>query len=89
MNDPQCDPILGKIVIDFSRKYVSLYLCEGDGVIKDFDHFRYPFRLDAKDAKDETTDTFHFLFQYLNDSINSELQEDDDSAADSKDGGAA
>ena len=89
MNDPQCDPIVGKIVIDFSRKYVSLYLCEGDGVIKDFDHFRYPFRLDTKDAKDETVDTFHFLFQYLNESMNPELQEDDDSAADSKDGGAA
>lgn len=87
MSDTRSDPIVGKVVIDFSRKYVSIYLCEGDGTIKDFDHFRYPFRLDYKDARQETKDAFDFVYQWANESINAdddELQEDGGPAADSK-----
>jgi hypothetical protein len=78
------DPVVGKVVIDFSRKYVSIYLCEGDGTIKDFDHFRYPFRLEYKDARQETKDAFDFVYQWANESINfdeDELQEGDEPAA--------
>jgi hypothetical protein len=50
MSDVLNDPIVGKVVIDFSRKYVWIYLCEGDGTIKDFEHVRWPFRLDTEDA---------------------------------------
>jgi hypothetical protein len=91
VSDHFADPVLGKIVLDFSRKYVSVYLCEGSGAIKDFDHFKYPFRLDTKDARGECRDTYDWLYQYLNDSINAEweLQEDGDAASDSTDGGAA
>lgn len=80
------DPVIGKVVIDFSRKYVSIYLCEGDGTIKDFDHFRYPFRLEYKDARQETKDAFDFVYQWANETINfdeDELQEDGESGAES------
>lgn len=85
MGDPIIDPVVGKVVIDFSRKYVSIYLCEGDGTIKDFDHFRYPFRLEYKDARRETKDCFDFLYDWANDTVNpdpDELQEDAGEAAD-------
>lgn len=75
MANPLEDPIVGKVVIDFSRKYVSVYFCDGDGSIRDFDHFRYPFLLDRKDAVDECRDTYHFLYQYLNDSMNVDINE--------------
>jgi hypothetical protein len=85
MGEPPVDPVVGKVVVDFSRKYISIYLCEGDGTIKDYDHFRYPFRLDYKDARQETKDAFDFLYQWANDSVNAdddELQEDDDGGPD-------
>lgn len=86
MGDHQVDPVVGKVVIDFSRKYVSIYLCEGDGTIKDFDHFRYPFRLEYKEARQETKDAFDFVYQWANESINfdeDELQEDGEPGAES------
>lgn len=86
MGEHQVDPVVGKVVIDFSRKYVSIYLCEGDGTIKDFDHFRYPFRLEYKEARQETKDAFDFVYQWANESINfdeDELQEDGEPGAES------
>jgi hypothetical protein len=85
MGEHPVDPVVGKVVVDFSRKYISIYLCEGDGTIKDYDHFRYPFRLDYKDARQETKDAFDFLYQWANESVNAdddELQEDDDGGPD-------
>lgn len=88
MSDASSDPILGKIVIDFSRKYVSVYLCEGDGAIKDFDHFRWPYRLDTKETRIETRDCFDFVFDYYNDLVNPQLQGEDDGRGQSVDGGS-
>lgn len=70
------DPVVGKIVIDFSKKYVSIYLCEGDGVIKDYDHFRFPYRLEMKEARQETRDCYHWLYDWANRVVNSESASD-------------
>ena len=78
------DPILGKIVMDFSRKYVSVYLCEGDGSIKDFEHFRWPYRLELKETREETKSLYDFLYDYVNNSVN--LQEDGSGGAESEKG---
>lgn len=86
MSDVLQDPIVGKVVIDFSRKYVSIYLCEGDGTIKDFDHVRWPFRLDNKDARQECRDMFDFVYQWALDDIvewDSKLQEEEGGGANS------
>jgi hypothetical protein len=79
------DPVLGKVVIDFSRKYVSIYLCEGDGTIKDFDHVKWPFRLETREARQECKEAFDFMYQWALDSLvvgDDELQEGDEPAAD-------
>jgi hypothetical protein len=73
VTEPLSDPILGKVVLDFSRKYVSIYLCEGDGTIKDFEHVQWPYRLDAKDTRQECRDAFDFMYQWAIDNL---LQED-------------
>ena len=74
------NPIEGKIVIDVSRKYVSVYRCDGDGRIVDEDHFGYPFRLDRSDAISEVVDIYAFIYDWLNDTINGGY--DDESARD-------
>lgn len=70
------DPVLGKVVIDFSQKYISVYLCEGDGTIKDADHFRWPVRLEVKDTRQETRDCYHWLYDWANRIVNSETASD-------------
>ena len=64
------DRIEGKIVVDVTRSHAWVYLCDGDGVILDQDSFRWPFRLDRKDAGVEASNIHGVLFDYLNDSCN-------------------
>jgi hypothetical protein len=82
VSNPMNDPVLGKIVVDFSRKYVSVYLCEGDGTIKDFDHVKWPIRLDTPDARGECRDMFDRVYQWALDNVLAELQEEDDDGPD-------
>lgn len=83
MAEPIIDPIVGKVVVDFSKKYISIYLCEGDGTIKDVDHFKFPVRLGMSEARQETRDCFDFLYQWANESLNGdELQEDAEGESD-------
>ena len=85
MGDQYGSQTLGKIVIDFSQKYMSIYLCEGDGTVKDCDHFKFPFRLEVKDVRHETRDCFDFFYDYCNETVNGdELQEDGEGGADSE-----
>ena len=69
MNDPYADPVLGKVVIDVSRKYLSIYLCEGDGAIKDFEHVKWSDRLEVKDARAEARNCFDFMYQWALDNL--------------------
>lgn len=79
------DPLLGKVVIDISRKYLSIYLCEGDGTVKDAEHVKYPQRLEVKDARQETRDMFDLNYQWALDVLlTDELQEGRGGPADSK-----
>ena len=66
------DPVLGKVIVEFSQKYISVYLCEGDGTIKDADHFKWPVRLEVKDTRQEVRDCYHWLYDFANRAVNSE-----------------
>jgi len=72
------NPVEGKIVIDVSRKYVSIFRCDGEGRVVDEDHFAHPFRLDRQDAIGEVVDLYAFIYDWLNDTVNGGY--DDDSA---------
>lgn len=74
------NPVEGKIVIDVSRKYVSIFRCDGEGKVLDEDHFAYQFRLDRQDAASEVVDIYATVYDWLNDTING--WGDDDSARD-------
>lgn len=77
------DRIEGKIVVDVTRSHAWVYLCDGDGQILDQDSFVWPFRLDRKDANNETRDIQGVIFDYLNDTCNAGW--DDEDAASSGD----
>ena len=79
------NPVEAKIVIEVSRKYVSIFRCDANGAVLDFDHFAFAFRLDRQDAVAEITDLYAMLYDWLNDTINGGYAVDDDEAA--RDGG--
>lgn len=64
------NPVEGKIVVEVSRKYASIFRCDGMGAVLDFDHFAYDFRLDKQDAVAEVVDLYAMLYDLLNDTIN-------------------
>ena len=70
------NPVEGRVVIDVSRKYVSVYRCDGTGKVTDEDHFAFAFRLDRQDALAEVSDLYAFIYDWLNDTMNGGLDED-------------
>lgn len=60
----------GKILIDVSRKYASIYRCDPQGIVVDEDHFSFPYRLDKQDAVAEVVDLYAMLYDWLNDTLN-------------------
>ena len=70
------NPVEGRVVIDVSRKYVSVYRCDGAGKVTDEDHFAFAFRLDRQDALAEVSDLYAFIYDWLNDTMNGGLDED-------------
>lgn len=70
--------VIAKVVVDISQKYFSVYLCDKNGVVQDSDHFRWPYRLEVKDARQEAKDAFSMLYDWANQTMNAdELQEGD------------
>jgi len=70
------NPVEGRVVIDVSRKYVSVYRCDGTGKVTDEDHFAFAFRLDRQDALAEVSDLYAFIYDWLNDTMNGGLDEE-------------
>jgi hypothetical protein len=64
------NPVEAKVIIEVSRKYVSLFRCDGTGAILDYDHFAFPFRLDRQDAVSEALDIFARLYDHMNTVVN-------------------
>jgi len=64
------NPVEGRLVIDVSRKYVSIFRCDGAGKVLDEDHFAHPVRIDRQDAVSEVTDLYAIVYDFLNDTIN-------------------
>lgn len=60
----------GKVVIDIGRQYVCVYLCDGQGRILDQESFKYPVRIDKKDAVAEAKNAFDTVYDWCNEIIN-------------------
>jgi hypothetical protein len=74
----------GRVVIDVSRKYVSIFRCDGTGAILDSDHFAYPYRLDRQDAVSSTLDVYSIIYDWLNRELNGNSASDADQPPHSK-----
>lgn len=72
------DTVQWRIVVEYGRKYVYLTMTDSTGkLLTEFEEvFTQPFLLDRKDAKDEATDTWHLVYDHLNETIVFPLPED-------------
>ena len=78
------NPVEGKVVIDVSRKYVSIFRCDGTGAVLDSDHFAFPYRLERKEAISQTVDVYSILYDWLNRELNGDSARGDDRPSNSK-----
>ena len=83
------DSVVRRIVCEYGRFYVYLYLTDDNGKIIEEEAFKQPFRLEPKEVHEESTETFQMIYQHLQDTVlwyatardddeDSELDDDDD-----------
>jgi len=63
------DYVNRRIVCEYGRLYVYLYVTDDNGKVLEEEAFKQPFRLDIKDVHEETAETFHMIYQHLQDTV--------------------
>ena len=73
------DYVERRIVIEYGRGYVYLYMTTGDGkLIADREEsFRQAYLLDRKESHEEALELWDLAYDHLNDIVNLTLQEGD------------
>jgi hypothetical protein len=66
----EANPVEGKVIIEVTRKYVSIFRCDGGGAVQDSDHFAFPHRLDRGDAVSTAIDAYSIIYDWLNRGVN-------------------
>ena len=64
------DVCVGRIVVEFSKKYITLFLCNDSGRVLDWDAFNHDSPLEAEVATEERDNFFHILYDYSNTIVN-------------------
>lgn len=80
------DYVERRIVIEYGRRYVYLYMTSGDGKLLPGreESFKQPFVLDRKDAAEEAVDLWDLAYDHINETVNITLQGGGDDESDSE-----
>lgn len=63
------DEVYRRIVVEYGRWYVYVYVTDSNGKLLEEESFKQPFRLDWKDSAEEARDCWQNLYQYLQDTV--------------------
>jgi hypothetical protein len=77
------NPVEGRVICEVTRRHIVIYQTDAQGMVTDQDVFTWGFRLDQKDAREEVSSTYGYLYDFLNATINGE--DDDEEAAENAD----
>jgi hypothetical protein len=66
----QPDEVVRRIVAEYGRLYVYLYVTDGNGKVLEDDRFKQPFRLDKRDTVEEAKEFFDRAYDWVNETIN-------------------
>jgi hypothetical protein len=72
------DELEQRVVIEYGREHVYLYLADATGKVKDEEVFRQPYRLDRQDVKAEAREVFDLVYQHLLDTVTPTARDDDE-----------
>ena len=81
------DYVERRIVIEYGRRYVYLYMTTGDGKLLNAreESFKQPYVLDRQEANEEAIELWDLCYDHLNDTVNVNLQEGGADESDSTD----
>lgn len=76
------DYVHRRIVVEYGRLYVYVYITDDNGKVLEEEAFKQPFRLDFKDVRDEASETWQLIYQHLQDTVlwYATARDDDDEA---------
>lgn len=79
------DYVERRIVIEYGRQYVYLYMTSGDGKLlpNREESFKQPYVLERAEAAEEAVELWDLCYDHLNDIVNVTLQERDDEESES------
>lgn len=63
------DYVHRRIVVEYGRLYVYVYVTDDNGKVLEEEAFKQPFRLDFKDVREEATETWQLVYQHLQDTV--------------------
>lgn len=81
------NPVEGRVIVEVTRKHIVIYQTDAKGIVSDQDVFTWGFMMDRKDAIEEVTSTYGYLYDFLNHTINGEDDEDDEEDDSAREGG--
>lgn len=85
MTSKKPDFVYRRVVIEFGFLYAYCYFTDGNGKVIDEESFRQPYRLDRKEAVEESKDLYDLVWQHLSDTVNAvPLQDTDDDESESE-----
>ena len=74
------DYVERRIVIEYGRRYVYLYMTTGDGKLLPGreESFKQPYTLERAESNEEAVELWDLCYDHLNDIVNVTLQEGED-----------
>jgi hypothetical protein len=66
------DYVERRIVVEFGRQYAYVYMTDGAGklIAGREESFKQPYVIERKESHEEAEDTWHMVYDWLNDTIN-------------------
>lgn len=68
---------IGRVVVDIGTLCVAVYLCDGSGAVLDEEWFKMPHEIPLEDAKYEANELYGMVYDYMNDMLNTESEENE------------
>ena len=64
------DDVYRRVVVEYGLQYVYVYLADQTGKVILDESFKQPYRLERKEAAEESREMWDFIYDMLNETIN-------------------
>ena len=71
-----------RLVIDFGKKYIAIYQCDGEGVVHDEERFKLPSPVLRREAVSFARDVFNVIYDLVDEEANPQSARGEERASD-------